>query len=84
MVGNSTPGAGTDESEDETNRLLAEFSREDLARHLALFYREPATQLSAASTFIRYGLHLGRRCFYRKNRQSASGLNLEGGCRNLH
>ncbi|WP_176765333.1 MEDS domain-containing protein [Halovenus aranensis] len=63
-MGDSTPGAGTDESEDETNRLLAEFSREDLARHLALFYREPATQLSAASTFIRYGLHLGRRCFY--------------------
>jgi signal transduction histidine kinase len=50
--------------EQKQDRLLAEFGRNDLTRHLALFYREPETQLEVASAFIRYGLHLNHRCFY--------------------
>lgn len=64
MSNHATPVGGAHSREQEASRLLAEFGREDLARHLALFYRKPETQLSVASTFIRYGLHLGRRCFY--------------------
>jgi hypothetical protein len=50
--------------EQKQDRLLAELGRDDLSRHLALFYREPETQLGVAGAFIRYGLHLGHRCFY--------------------
>lgn len=50
--------------EQRRDQLLAELGRDDLARHLALFYQEPETQLGVASAFIRYGLHLNHRCFY--------------------
>jgi len=44
--------------------LRAEFERSALPRHLALFYRSPETQLTAAATYVGYGLRNDRRCLY--------------------
>jgi len=44
--------------------LRGELARTDLARHLALFYRSPQTQLDVAATFVKQGLRTGQRCLY--------------------
>jgi signal transduction histidine kinase len=44
--------------------LRGELGREDLARHLALFYRSPQNQLEVAATFVKYGLRTNNRCLY--------------------
>lgn len=40
------------------------FDRGTLSRHLALFYRDPETQLETAATYIAVGLRTGHRCLY--------------------
>lgn len=47
-----------------TGTLRGELARTDLARHLALFYRSPQTQLEVAATFVKHGLQTGQRCLY--------------------
>lgn len=44
--------------------LRAELKNTDLPRHLALFFRDPDTQLEAVSAFINQGLQTNRRCLY--------------------
>jgi signal transduction histidine kinase len=44
--------------------LRGELAREDLARHLALFYQSPQNQLEVAATFVKHGLQTGNRCLY--------------------
>ncbi|RMB25554.1 MEDS domain-containing protein [Haloplanus aerogenes] len=44
--------------------LRGELERNDLARHLALFYRSPQNQLEVAATFVKQGLRSGNRCLY--------------------
>jgi signal transduction histidine kinase len=53
------------ESETRTVDVLrGELAREDLARHLALFYQSPQNQLEVAATFVDHGLRTGNRCLY--------------------
>jgi signal transduction histidine kinase len=44
--------------------LRADLERTDLARHLALFYRTPETQLETVAQYVRYGLETDHRCLY--------------------
>jgi len=53
------------ESETRTTDVLRdELAREDLARHLALFYQSPQNQLEVAATFVKHGPRTGNRCLY--------------------
>lgn len=44
--------------------LRAAFERRTLPRHLALFYQSAREQLTAAATYVSYGLQNDRRCLY--------------------
>lgn len=55
---------GSDANPGAVERLQGEFAREDLARHLAFFYRAPETQLRVAAAFVDHALRTNRRVLY--------------------
>jgi hypothetical protein len=57
-------GDGSSPGGQRTERLFAELGQADLARHLALFYEEPAAQIETAAVFVCFGLQSNRRCLY--------------------
>ena len=64
-VSQSDPPGETRQSETGTVDVLrGELAREDLTRHLALFYQSPQNQLEVAATFVKHGLRTGNRCLY--------------------
>jgi signal transduction histidine kinase len=44
--------------------LRGEFRKQDLPRHLALFYEDKTTQLDTVTAFIEHGLSTGHKCLY--------------------
>ncbi|WP_096391521.1 MEDS domain-containing protein [Halopenitus persicus] len=67
-----TSPIGTDALRYES--LRAAFDREDLGRHLALFYGTTAEQLRAATAFIEAALANDRRCLYLADANDAATI----------